>query len=85
MPIHDFQCRACAHRFEDMVKLGATACCPACGAVDAERMFSATAAVSTDRTRARSVAAARRKASAVKQEKDHAHSEYLREHIKDHG
>jgi hypothetical protein len=48
-------------------------------------MFSATAAVSTDRTRARSVAAARRKASAVKQEKDHAHSEYLREHIKDHG
>ena len=31
------------------------------------------------------MAVARGKASAVKKEKDHAHAEYMRNHIKDHG
>jgi hypothetical protein len=41
--------------------------------------------VSTDKTRRRSLAVARGKAQAVKKEKDHAHREYLQNHIKDHG
>ena len=31
------------------------------------------------------MAVARSKAGAVKKEKDHAHAEYMRNHIKDHG
>jgi putative FmdB family regulatory protein len=85
MPIHDFKCRGCGTRFEQLVKVDESPDCPACGAAGAERLFSATAAVSTGRTRARAIASARRKASAVKQEKDHAHAVYMREHLRDHG
>jgi putative FmdB family regulatory protein len=87
MPIYDFRCRCCGHRFEQLVKAGRTPGCPTCGAAGAkgpERLFSATAAVSTAKTRQRSLAVARSKASAVKKEKDHAHREYLQNHIKDH-
>ena len=84
MPIYDYQCR-CGHRFEQVVKLGETPACPACGNARPERLSSFSAAVSTDKTRRRSIAVARSKAQAVKKEKDHAHREYLQNHIKDHG
>jgi putative FmdB family regulatory protein len=84
VPIHDYQCRRCARRFELLVKPGQIPDCPACGAADAEKLFSATAAVSTARSRERALAVARGKASAVKKEKDHAHREYMQNHIKDH-
>lgn len=84
MPIHDFQCRRCGHRFEQLVKAGESPACPGCGAAGAERLFTPTAAVSTVKTRERSLAGARSRASAIKKEKDHAHREYLQNHIKDH-
>jgi putative FmdB family regulatory protein len=84
MPIYDFRCRKCGHRFELLVKLDETPACPACGAAASERVPSYSAAVSTARTRQRSLSGAQRKARAVKQEKDHAHAEYLRNHEKDH-
>lgn len=84
MPIYDYQCRRCGHRFEQVVKLGETPDCPACGADDPERFATFSAAVMTPKSRARSLAGARARASAVKKEKDAAHSEYLRNHIKDH-
>lgn len=85
MPVYDYQCRRCAHRFEQLVKPDETPECPACGAANPERMFSFSAAVSTTRSRERAMSGARSKAKAEKKEKDHAHSEYLRNHIKDHG
>lgn len=84
MPIYDYRCRKCAHRFEQVVKPDETPACPACGAADPERFFPFSAAVSTGKTRERALTGARSKARAVKKEKDHAHSEYLRNHIKDH-
>ncbi len=84
MPIYDYKCRKCAHRFEQIVKLNETPDCPACGAANPERLFPFSASVSTGKTRERSLAAEHGKARAVKKEKDHAHSEYLRNHIKDH-
>ena len=84
MPIHDFQCRRCGHRFEQLVKPDETPDCPACGARKAERLFSFSAAVSTDKTRERSLKGARARAGAVKKEKDRAHQIYLQNHIKDH-
>lgn len=85
MPIYDFQCPACGHRFEQLVKHGEAAACPACGAGETQRQFPLSATVSTGRTRARALAVARSKAGATKREKDRAHQEYLRKHAEDHG
>jgi putative FmdB family regulatory protein len=85
MPIYDFKCRKCGHRFDQLVKVDGTADCPACGAKKAERIATFTARVSTVRTRTRAMTEARGVASAQKKEKDHAHAEYLRKEMKDHG
>jgi len=85
MPIYDFQCRGCGHRFEQLVKADEVPACPACSAADVQRFFPFSASVSTGRTRQRSLAEARSRASATKKEKDHAHAEYLRKHNEDHG
>jgi len=84
MPLYDYQCRRCGHRFEQVVKLNETPDCPACGTADPERQVSFSATVSTGKTRERALAAARGKASAQKKEKDHADRAYLQNHIKDH-
>lgn len=85
MPIYDYQCRRCGHRFEQVVKLGETPGCPSCGDARPERLVAFSAAVSTEKTRKRSFAIARSRAQAEKKEKDHAHREYLQNHIRDHG
>lgn len=86
MPIHDYQCQSCRKRSELLVLQGRTEApvCPHCGSASLQRLFSGSAAVSTTRTRARSAAIARGRATAVKKEQDHAHAEYMRNHIKDH-
>jgi putative FmdB family regulatory protein len=84
MPLYDFCCPKCRHRFEELVKLDESPCCPACGAASAERLQSFSAAVSTGTSRERALTAERRKASATKREKDHAHQEYVRRHMEDH-
>ena len=65
MPLYDFKCRACGHRFDELVRLGETPECPKCHDKEPERLFSATAGVSTDRSRKRTAGVARRKAGAV--------------------
>jgi putative FmdB family regulatory protein len=85
MPIHDYQCQACSKRFELVVLANERPRCPDCRSGRLDRLFSGGAGVNTTRTRARTAAVARGKAGAVKKEKDHAHAEYMRNHIKDHG
>ena len=85
MPIHDYQCQGCSKRFELLLLPNEKPRCPSCGSGRLDRLFSGGAAISTAGTRARHAAVARSKASAVKKEKDHAHAEYMRNHIKDHG
>jgi putative FmdB family regulatory protein len=49
MPIYEYQCRDCGHRFSRLQKVGADAesvACPACGAQQAERQLSTFAASS---------------------------------------
>jgi putative FmdB family regulatory protein len=84
MPIYDYHCRKCGHRFEQLVKPDETPRCPVCNAADPERQFAFSAAVSTTRSRERALASGRSRASAIKKEKDHAHAEYLRKHDEDH-
>jgi len=84
MPLYEYKCRRCGHRFEEIVRVGETPECPSCRASNPERLFSTSAAVSTDKTRKRSLGRARRVAQGVKREKDHAQREYERNYIKDH-
>lgn len=85
MPIHDYQCQVCKRRFELLVMPNREdPVCPKCGSSDLSRLFAGSAAVSTTRSRERAMAGARSRAKAVKKEKDAAHSEYMRNHIKDH-
>lgn len=84
MPIYDYRCSKCGHKFEALVKPDEKPGCPKCGASRAERLFSPNAAVSTDKTRRRSLAQARTKAGAIKKEKDVAHQEYMRKEMSEH-
>ena len=40
MPLYDFSCSRCGSRFEELVRAGASARCPACGAEETVRLFS---------------------------------------------
>jgi putative FmdB family regulatory protein len=84
MPIYDYKCRKCAHRFEQLVKPDESPDCPVCGAANPERLFPFSATVSTGKTRELALNVARGKARSQKKEKDHAHAEYLRKHNEDH-
>lgn len=41
MPLYDFECRKCHHRFEDLVSSAAAARCPKCETADVEQLLSA--------------------------------------------
>lgn len=60
MPIYDFQCSACGHAFEELVRLGETPNCPACGAESPRKLLSAPSPPGTSRA---TVAGARRQAA----------------------
>jgi putative FmdB family regulatory protein len=83
MPIFDYKCRGCVHSFDALVKLGQQPDCPSCNGNDLEKLFSFPT-VSTSASRARSLGRARKIASGVKRDKDHAQAEYERNYIKDH-
>jgi len=84
MPLYDFRCGKCGHRFEELVRLNDTVDCPKCKARNAERLFSTSAAVSTDKTRGRTAKIARRAATSVHKEKKAADDAYTRNYIKEH-
>jgi putative FmdB family regulatory protein len=84
MPLYDFKCKKCGHRFEELVRVNDTVDCPKCKARNAERLFSTSAAVSTDKTRTRTAKIARRTASGINREKKAAEREYERNYIKEH-
>jgi putative FmdB family regulatory protein len=59
MPIFEFQCRACHHQFEALVRTGEHAACPSCASGDLERLLSMFA-VSSDSTRQANLQSARK-------------------------
>ena len=84
MPLYESKCRACGHRFDDLVRLGETPEWPKCHDTGPERVFSASGGVNTERSRKRAAGVARGRAGAIKREKDHAQREYERNYIKEH-
>lgn len=84
MPIFEYKCRACSHEFEKLIRKDELPPCPACQAVDTEKLLSLGAGISTQKTRARTTAIARKKGKAIKKEQDHAQREYEINYMKDH-
>ena len=79
MPIYEYTCRSCAHRFEAIVRASDIPKCPACQSEDLERLISLFA-VDSDGTRQRGIGAAQRDNARTTREKAWADVEYDRKH-----
>jgi putative FmdB family regulatory protein len=79
MPIYEYECRACHHEFEQLVRTGDTPHCPKCEGQDLERLLSHVA-VSSEHTRALNFKQARQAARRVQRDKDVAQAEYEKKH-----
>jgi putative FmdB family regulatory protein len=79
MPLYEYQCRACSHCFEALVRGSEQPTCPSCHSDDLERLLSMFA-VSSDGVRQSNLKAARQRHAKVKQEKEIAYQEQVRDH-----
>ena len=84
MPIYEYECNKCGHGFEALIlKNTPEPACPKCKKKDLKQLISMYA-VSSESTRAANLATARKQASVVHKEKQHAEHEALHEHYADH-
>jgi putative FmdB family regulatory protein len=79
MPVFDYKCRACAHRFEALVRGTKVPACPTCRSADLERLVSLPA-VRSETTHALSMKAAKRRDARQAGEQDKAQREYEASH-----
>jgi putative FmdB family regulatory protein len=81
MPLYEYKCCGCGHAFEVLVRPSDTdaPACPSCQSQDLERLLSMFAA-SSDGTRSLALKDGRQRGMKIKQEKDQAHIEYLKNH-----
>jgi putative FmdB family regulatory protein len=79
MPIYEYRCTACGHKFERLVRRGDTPECPSCQSRDLERLLSHVA-VSSEHTRSLSFKKAKQSARLVQRDKDVAQAEYEKKH-----
>ena len=79
MPIYEYDCRDCGHRFELLVLPSTVQQCPVCAGRQLDRVISMFA-VSSEGTRHIALSDARKRAAVIKREKDHAEAEYERNH-----
>jgi putative FmdB family regulatory protein len=79
MPIYEYQCRGCGHRFEALVRGSPAPPCPECQGQNLERLLSMFA-VSSETTKNHALKDGRRKSASIKRDKDHAQLEYEKHH-----
>jgi putative FmdB family regulatory protein len=79
MPIYEYECRACGHRFEMLVLANTSPACPECKSADLEQQISLFA-VSSDGTRANALKDGRQRSSLIRRDKDIAAAEYEKKH-----
>ncbi|MEO8100487.1 MAG: zinc ribbon domain-containing protein [Acidobacteriota bacterium] len=78
MPIYEYQCRGCGHRFEYLLRAASpAAACPGCGKTELDQLISLSG-VSSEATRGASLSAAHQKAAGVRNEK--SRSEHKQQH-----
>jgi putative FmdB family regulatory protein len=82
MPLYEYECRACHHRFEALVRGSSPPSCPACQAEDLERILSLFA-VNSDSTRRAALSDGRKhqkKANRDKAIADHEAAHHSHDH-----
>jgi putative FmdB family regulatory protein len=77
MPIYEFECRQCGHRFESLVRSTAPAVeCPSCRHKDLTQLVSLSS-MSSQSTRQANLSAAHKKAARGRKEKQHEDHKHL--------
>jgi putative FmdB family regulatory protein len=79
MPLFDFVCKSCNHRFEALVRAGDIPTCPACQGRDLERQLSTFAVDSAERRQA-AAKDSRRRQIAKRKDAVIAEEEYRQKH-----
>jgi putative FmdB family regulatory protein len=79
MPIFEYECRACGHAFERLVRAGDIPACPSCASPDLEKLLSLSS-VSSAAMRKANVQKARDANKAVQRDKAMAEMDEIREH-----
>jgi putative FmdB family regulatory protein len=82
MPIYEYECRGCGHRFEFLLLPSTVPACPSCNGKDLEREISLFA-VSSDGSRKVALSDGRKRAAGVQREKAAADAEYIKNHPHD--
>ena len=83
MPLYDFQCRACGHEFEALVRAGEESpACPSCTGRDIERLLSTFAVSSAEKTQA-AARDSRKRQIASRKDAIIADEEYRQKHDKE--
>lgn len=80
MPIYEYACRACAHRFELLIRgTSATPACPECKSADLEKLLSLPA-VKSDTTHALAMRAAKKRDARQATQRINTQAEYEANH-----
>ena len=83
MPIYEYECRQCGHRFEYLVLASSPAAeCPSCRKQDLERLISLSG-MSSESTRQANFSAAHNKAASSRKEKHREDHQHLHDHFQD--
>jgi putative FmdB family regulatory protein len=83
MPIYEYECRQCGHRFEYLVLASSPAAeCPSCQKQDLKQLISLSA-MSSEGTREASFNSAHNKAAALRKDKQSENHAHLHHHFED--
>ena len=83
MPIYEFECLQCGHRFEYLVLPSSPpAECPTCRKTDLKQLISLSA-VSSETTREANFSSARKSTTGVRKEKQQEEHKHLHQHFED--
>lgn len=83
MPIYEYACRSCGDAFELLVLGSEVPACPSCESADLERRLSLPS-VSSEGTRRRNLAEAKKRGKAVRDEKTAADHDAMRHYHEEH-
>jgi putative FmdB family regulatory protein len=84
MPIYEYDCRACGHHFDALVRKGDVPACPECKSTDLERLLSAFAVSSEERSLANVQAARKIAEKTTWRDQKYADAEAIRKHEEEH-
>jgi putative FmdB family regulatory protein len=85
MPLYDFECRACHHFFEALVRTGTVPECPRCHSQDLERQLSTFMMTSAEHNRELVRAERKKRLPKHKAEQHEEYQHALKEHLDHEG